>query len=402
VKNIFTIVPATHYNAVYDYRIVTPMQALARRYDGLNIYMDPYSAELPMPQRIMGMGVADVVYLHTITANDLYDAQDHYNGQPITRDGAHTWVPPAFVQSFDDDYVAITPSNPGFKGWGFKDEAGNILTGNARLTVRGPDDIVLQDWLGGANVDWERNKFMVDRWIQALKTSQLLISSTPRLATAISEYAPDVKTFVLPNCINFDDFPDLDLMPHDEVRIQWAGSAHHIDDVSTIHAALTRVMTKYDNVRLMWFCDSSLDWAIKDIPEDKITRIPWADFRVYKLRLSSLAPDVFIAPLCDNRFNNAKSAIKFYEGAALTNPAPVVAPNIGEYADIVKHGETGWLYEQFVEHLSTAIEDAKLRKTLAANAKDWVRENRNIDDYARPLWLALEEARQDRRDLKVG
>ena len=110
--------------------------------------------------------------------------------------------------------------------------------------------------------------------------------------------------------------------------------------------------------------------------------------------------DISLAPLSANVFNNCRSAIKFYEASVLKNPAATLAQNTGPYKDEIIDGETALLFdtpEDFETQLSLLIEDATERKRLAANAKDWVSENRDAMKRVPEVVAYWEELREEKR-----
>jgi hypothetical protein len=104
--------------------------------------------------------------------------------------------------------------------------------------------------------------------------------------------------------------------------------------------------------------------------------------------------------LQDHVFNRCRSAIKFYESAVLKKPVACLAQNTGAYKAEIQDGETGLLFndpDEFESQLSLLIEDTVERKRLAANAKDWVAENRDARKLV-PGWVAYwQELRETRK-----
>jgi len=100
--------------------------------------------------------------------------------------------------------------------------------------------------------------------------------------------------------------------------------------------------------------------------------------------------------LQDNVFNRCRTAIKWYEASVLKQPSATLAQETGPYQDEIQDGKTGLLFktpEEFEHKLSMLIEDAGLRHTLAAGAKDWVSENRDAMKHV-PAYIAyLQELR---------
>ena len=110
--------------------------------------------------------------------------------------------------------------------------------------------------------------------------------------------------------------------------------------------------------------------------------------------------DISLAPLSANVFNNCRSAIKFYEASVLKKPAATLAQNTGPYKEEILDGKTGLLFEtpeEFEQKLSRLIEDVAERRMLAANAKDWVSENRDAMKRVPEVvayWEGLREEKQ--------
>jgi hypothetical protein len=123
------------------------------------------------------------------------------------------------------------------------------------------------------------------------------------------------------------------------------------------------------------------------------------DYRIYKLRLSTIGHDIAIAPLRNTTFNASRSAIKWYESSSTWKPAATIASNYGAFAREIEDGKTGMLFnnsEEFETKLQALIDDATLRKDIAANAKDWVRTNRDPDVHVPELYKKFSEVRQAR------
>jgi glycosyltransferase involved in cell wall biosynthesis len=101
--------------------------------------------------------------------------------------------------------------------------------------------------------------------------------------------------------------------------------------------------------------------------------------------------DINLCALRPTPFAECKSAIKFYESAAIWNPAVTLGADFGPYQEIID-GETGFRYtspKEFEWKLSELIENAPLRKQLAQNAQDWVHSYRDVRFTTGPYidWL---------------
>ena len=116
------------------------------------------------------------------------------------------------------------------------------------------------------------------------------------------------------------------------------------------------------------------------------------------------AADLAWLPLEPTRFNRHKSDLKFLECAG-HGVAVLASPTV--YARVVRHGETGMIYESsetFAAHLTRLIEDAPFRRRLAANAYREVAENRLLGRHyrQREVWYRsmLERLPELNQELK--
>jgi len=83
----------------------------------------------------------------------------------------------------------------------------------------------------------------------------------------------------------------------------------------------------------------------------------------------------------------------------LHKPAATLAQNTAAYRAEIVDGETALLFnnpDEFEEKLSRLIEDVTFRKQLAANAKDWVSENRDAMKVVPSIIESWERLREER------
>jgi glycosyltransferase involved in cell wall biosynthesis len=111
--------------------------------------------------------------------------------------------------------------------------------------------------------------------------------------------------------------------------------------------------------------------------------------------------DICLQPLDDTKFNRYKSDIKFLEAGA-AGLAVIASPVV--YEDYIDHGKTGLIAsspKEWKDLLMKLVKDVGYRKTLGANAKAYVRENRLLMQHAhkrlewyRDLWSRKEQLNQ--------
>ncbi len=102
--------------------------------------------------------------------------------------------------------------------------------------------------------------------------------------------------------------------------------------------------------------------------------------------------DVGLVPLVDNPWCRGKYSIKVLEYMACG--VPVVASRVGENVHLVEDGKTGFLAaspQEWAEQLSQLCANPKLRERMAANARRFVEEKYDLEDYAKNLVRLLRE-----------
>ena len=91
--------------------------------------------------------------------------------------------------------------------------------------------------------------------------------------------------------------------------------------------------------------------------------------------------DIALLPLKDNKFNRAKSDLKFIECA---NSGAVVLASPVVYADVVKDGENGFIFndlKDFSDKLKVLIDNQDRRRKISKNAYEYVKHNRLMSQH---------------------
>lgn len=237
------------------------------------------------------------------------------------------------------------------------------LLQHGALTIQEWDDDPLQ---------WEKH-FRQSRFIE-LRSAHAIQTSTPALAEYLREFHPEVKIF--PNCITA--LPALRLV-QPAVPTIFFGALNRQQDWAPLMPTLNRVLKKLGrHVRVQVVFDKEFFAAVQC--EQKEFAPLCAYPRYQELLRQS---DVALLPLLPTRFNKMKSDLKFLECAAAST---AVLASTTVYADTVRHGMTGLLYEteaQFRDGLEQLLEDVTLRHTIIRNAHRWVGENRLLSLHYR-------------------
>jgi O-antigen biosynthesis protein len=319
-----------HHGSGY-HRALVPLRALAARGHGVTL-----SIGLSDPAQLDG---ADVFYLPIAQNERMY-----------TIAAAHQAAGGRVVYELDDDYRGTPLSNPGARFPGFAERVA---------------------WMN-----------------RMIAMADGVVVATPTLAAAYSDLNEQI--FVCRNTMDPVDtacFYGLGEPPPDgEIRIGWAGSESHGNDVASVVEPLTHVFDAYPNVRLMIVgADFRRLFPARYrsrvvflghtfyVGEDGMVRefcFPgevWPVIRYYQ-SLASLRLHIGLAPLTNNDFNRSKSYLKVIEYGALGIPA--IASDVGPYQEYAERdGGQGAIFRardtaDWERMMGELIESATTRERL--------------------------------------
>lgn len=203
---------------------------------------------------------------------------------------------------------------------------------------------------------------------------------------------------VLPNSLDFETIPAPQVNDTGRLRIGWAGSSTHYDDLKVALYAIKQLQKEFDFdfVMMGWDGVNRVKTPSGDIipTSDCLSGVkreyhPFVKVEEYMNKLASLKFDIGICPVNDTVFNSAKSNIKWMEFSSLR--IPTVVAGVSCYTDYVEHGRTALVAKKEMDwyrHLKRLIQDAELRKTLATNAYDEVYNNYNMATNVK-MWEKL-------------
>lgn len=155
------------------------------------------------------------------------------------------------------------------------------------------------------------------------------------------EYSKNNKKItVCPNSLDlkwrssFDNVKPTIAKKKDEIRIGWAGSAAHYENLKMIVRPLREIMLKYPNVTFHY---TGLFGDLFEWPDLKrrIKKVKFASLKNWPKKLKQMGLDIALAPLADNNFNRAKSNLRILEYWAAKYP--VIASPVEPYKFIKKN-----------------------------------------------------------------
>lgn len=389
------------YNASNWYRTIMPWRtAQNMKLADPIIDQTDLKVENEIERRMHATIYSDIVQHYQLNSTMFTRSKDSCNQLPSYWQDKDKWnVPPSFVFDTDDDLFRVEPMNPSFRILGqhidgrelepgekvrIEDDQGNLMS----LYEDGKDDF-----------DIARNKKVLGVIRDNMKAADLVTCSTEGAAEYVRRETGRDDMYVYPNCIDFKDWPMVRLAEDGVVRILWQSSATHFEDMWPLRKVLGRVHRKYKNVEIIIF-GSPYPWLLRELVEDRTRVMGWTSYSNYILYMSMLGHDINLAPLHDSEFNRSRSAIRMYESAACWKPAATLAERTGPFAKELIEGETGMLFSdesEFETKLCALIEDASLRRTIAENAKDWVRTYRDPYIHVPKLLERYEQLRNNKR-----
>jgi glycosyltransferase involved in cell wall biosynthesis len=216
-----------------------------------------------------------------------------------------------------------------------------------------------------------------------------LVVHTARMADHVQRFNRSIR--VIPLALPpLEELPMPRPVPHAGIRIGWAGSSSHQGDLEMIAPAILQLLARHPDVTFVLAGPDFPPWAVEVRSSPQIELHPgWVALPAYYRWVASLALDVFICPLDDIPFSQAKPSLKPLEAAGLG--IPVVASAVGSYAEDLEHETTGLLVanttEAWLAALTRLVEDAALRTHLSVGGRAWAA-TRTIDQIA-PLWADL-------------
>lgn len=234
-----------------------------------------------------------------------------------------------------------------------------------------------------------------------LKLSDAIIVSTNYLKETLQEIFPEKRINVIPNSIDFDIWDstksDGKMEPKEDgvVRIGYTGCANHAGDMEIVKPVLLQLLEEFPRLELIIAQDIGCFTDTKHPRLKLLNR--WEDIIKYPSMVKGWDLDIGIAPLRDNRFNRAKSNLRWIEYSALG--VPTVASNVRPFSESIKNGVDGFLcttkYEWY-ETLKRVIQDKTECGIVGTNAYNTVKERFNMEKTAQTYAALLREIRNGR------
>jgi glycosyltransferase involved in cell wall biosynthesis len=245
------------------------------------------------------------------------------------------------------------------------------------------DDLLID--LPEGHLSYPDLSVMQPAMLWAMNEADAITVSTPYLQECLKFFNPN--TWLLVNYLNDDlwtfSLPSRAVKDNEPVVIGYMGGKTHSPDLHYVLPALERILEVYSHRIRMRFWGGEPPRQMSDHPLVSWTPLDMQDYGEFARYFSAQSCDIFISPLANNRFNQAKSAIKFLEYSALGVPG--VYSRMLPYESIIEDGENGLLassMDEWVQCLSKLIEDPSLRHDLGESAQRTVRQGHLLTQHA--------------------
>jgi glycosyltransferase involved in cell wall biosynthesis len=206
------------------------------------------------------------------------------------------------------------------------------------------------------------NQFFTYRACHCIQTS------TEPLAEFLRQINPNVVVF--PNQLAYLPSPR-EYKNDGKVKL-FFGALNREEDWAVIMPTLNRVLADYpETVSVQVIYDQKFFAALTT--EQKQLE-PLCNYERYQELIRKC--DIGLLPLNNNRFNSMKSDLKFLECAG-HGVTVLASPTV--YENSISEGQTGLIYRseaEFETKLRQLIDNITLRRELAENAYQWVKNNR--------------------------
>lgn len=286
--------------------------------------------------------------------------------------------------------VDITPNN-----WDSFQKLADFCKGSKKLIVYDFDDIYYEV----PEHNPHKKRTLEWSFIQKVMAQANILTVTgTELYKTLRPHHPKIS--ILPNMIDFMKYKP---RPHlsKTFRIGWAGGASHLQDLLLLFSPIRELQKKYEFEFVLFGMFENYDRLAEMIRQKNITADvtkdpfekdfiqfiknlegisyqskPVVTYEKFPEDLKNLDLDLGLCPIQNTLFNRCRSAIKFYQYAAVhtISLASRIYPYTEEPVLLTDNSDTSW-----ARHLENIISNRTLREEAARTQFDYVFEQRNYE-----------------------
>src|SRR5438445_234290 len=230
----------------------------------------------------------------------------------------------------------------------------------------------------------------LQRFVATMETADLVVAGNSYLRDQARRWQSEDRITVIPTCVDPESYQ---LAEHSRatsgVELVWIGSASTLRGLEAIRPVLERLGEHDPGLRLKLVCDRFV--SLRHLP---VVRCRWSQAGEAAALASA---DIGISWIPDDLWSRGKCGLKIlqYMAAGL----PVVANPVGIQAELVQHGETGFLVEtpaQWLEAIGWLAHDPQLRRRMGQAGRQCVETTFGVAAGA-TQWLRLLDGLKSRR-----
>lgn len=219
-----------------------------------------------------------------------------------------------------------------------------------------------------------------------MEIADAITTTTKPLLTELAKINSNV--YLLPNYMDMKrwDLPK-NINSSSRIRIGWAGSTTHLNDLRYIAPALIKAKMEYPQIDYIFVGDP----RVKELFPFSVECIMGVPFEMWPAKLHSLRLDIALAPLLDTPFNRCKSKIKFMEYAIAKYPgiySPTVYREKGNHDFDPKFGIVAEDQDHWYRAIKHLIDYPQRRKEIRENAYNLVKRRYNLEKHAQE-WVKV-------------
>ncbi len=225
------------------------------------------------------------------------------------------------------------------------------------------------------------------RFTAMVRAADVVVAGNDFLRAEAARQAA-ARVACIPTCVRPELYP---LAEHGRagVELVWVGSSSTLRGLETARPLLEAVGRREPGLRLKLVCDRFLQFTHLAV----IAR-PWAEATE---AAELAAADIGISWVPDDDWSRGKCGLKVLQ--YLAAGLPVVANPVGVQAEMVRHGETGFLAEtadEWADAVSRLARDPELRRRMGRNGRRLVETTYSVEVGAR-RWIELLDRLQSAR-----
>jgi glycosyltransferase involved in cell wall biosynthesis len=255
----------------------------------------------------------------------------------------------------------------------------SLLRRNARFLIYDFDDAVYQrdSYAPKGPYCFRRQQ----RFRNIVRAADVIVAGNAFLCQQARRWTSSAQVRLIPTCINHSRYHLATHASGDHVQLAWIGSSSTLQGLELARPLLEALGRRMPGLQLKLICDREIQLRhIQVVPHG------WSETsEAYALA----SADIGISWIPDDAWSRGKCGLKIlqYMAAGL----PVVANPIGVQADVVRHGETGYLVqtpEEWFQAVRTLASDPALRRRMGQAGRQQIEEHYCLDRGAR-AWTGL-------------